>query len=89
MKKLLLLTMFAILSAISVMAQQSGGNTIDPNDPRLVVWQKDGTQVMFHLNESPKITFEGESVKVESTETVSYDFKSQIPASVKDLQGTE
>lgn len=76
MKKLLLLTMFAILSAISVTAQQSGGNTIDLNDPRLVVWQKDGTQVMFHLNESPKITFEGESVKVESTETVSYDFKS-------------
>lgn len=76
MKKLLLLAIVAILFTVSARAQQADVNTVDSSDPCLVIWQKNGTYVMCHLNKNPKITFDSESVKVESTETATYDFKS-------------
>ena len=75
MKRLLLLVMSAILVTIGVRAQQTGGDSGNSADSSLVVCLKDGSQATFHLSENPKITFDGESVKVGSTKTVMYDFK--------------
>ena len=74
MKRLLLLTMFAILSAISVMAQQSGANTGNPADSSLVVCLKDGSQKTFLLSQSPKMTFDGDNVTIEASATQKYAF---------------
>lgn len=74
MKKLLLLAMFAILSAISVKAQQKGDISVSPDDPGLVVCLKDGSQKIFLLSQSPKITFDGENVTIEASMTQKYAF---------------
>lgn len=76
MKRLLLLVMSAILVTIGVRAQQMGGDSGNSADSSLVVCLKDGSQKTFLLSQSPKITFEGESVIVETTEKVTYDFMS-------------
>ena len=71
MKRLLLLAMSAILLTVCVKAQQTG-NSGNPADSSLVVCLKDGTQKTFLLKQSPKITFEGENVIVETTEKLTY-----------------
>lgn len=75
MKKFLILAMCTILSAMSVRAQQTTSGLAQSKDSCLVVWLKNGTQATYLLNKSPKITFDGESVIVESSETVKYGFK--------------
>ena len=42
----------------------------------LVVWQKDGTVVLFNLGEKPRVTYSGDNVIVKSSSTVEYEFQS-------------
>lgn len=50
----------------------NGGTTI----PYLAVWHKDGTKVMFKLDEEPKIRYRGDQVTIEGATTVEYTFQS-------------
>ncbi len=75
MKKFLFLTVSAILLAVGAAAQQSDGNKVNPADSCLIVWHKDSSQVAFQLKECPKMTFDGDSVKVKSTKTSAFAFR--------------
>ncbi len=70
MKKILLLLMMAVVSTLSVCAQE-----VNPSDgTSLIVWHKDGTQIILNLSEKPKISYVGETVKIESTELIEFEF---------------
>lgn len=75
MKKILLLAMFAVMFALGMNAQQTGNDSGQPNDSCLVVWHKNGTQVLFNLKEKPEITYEGDSVVITSPKTMKFHFK--------------
>ncbi|MBR1547127.1 MAG: hypothetical protein IJ637_00155 [Prevotella sp.] len=69
MKKLL--TLFFCLFSLTVAAQDDA-----TADSCLVVWHKDGSQLKFSLGESPKITYVGDSVVVETAAgAVTYAFQ--------------
>ena len=42
----------------------------------LIIWQKDGSAVVFNLTEKPKITYVGDKVIVKSSTTLGFDFQS-------------
>lgn len=48
----------------------------DESSLSLVVWQKDGSKVVFNLADAPKITYEEEKVIIQSSSIVEYDFQS-------------
>ena len=48
----------------------------DTMEPCLVLWQKDGSKIIFRLAEKPKITYHGEIVTIETATTVEYEFQS-------------
>lgn len=69
MKKILLLLM-AISSTASILAQE-----VNPSDDTsLIVWHKDGTQIILNLSEKPKISYVGETVVIESSERIELEF---------------
>ena len=76
MKRKIIFFFFAIafLSAKSIIAQQADDDPIS-EEPCLVVWQKDGSQVLFRLAEEPKITIEGDTVVIGSLTIVKYAFQ--------------
>ncbi len=75
MNKLLFLVLLALMSTPCLLAQQAGGDTPSPDNPSLVVWQKDGSKVLFNLGERPKITYEGDTVAIAAATTVRYAFQ--------------
>ena len=71
MKKILVLLMMAVVSTLSMFAQD-----VNPSDgTSLIVWHKDGTQIILNLSEKPKISYVGDIVKIESSTTVEYQFQ--------------
>lgn len=44
-------------------------------DPSLIIWHKDGSKVILNLEEKPKISYVGENVVIESSETIECKFK--------------
>ena len=76
MKRKILFLFFAIafMSAKNIIAQQADDDLMS-EEPCLVVWQKDGSQVLFRLAEEPKITIEGDTVVIGSLTTVKYAFQ--------------
>lgn len=86
MKKLLLFTLFLLSSSMVALAQSddtpNGQATNGQRAPgfieyawNLVVWHKDGSKVMFLLDNMPRIIHEGEKVIVKSSSTVEYDYQ--------------
>lgn len=75
LKYVSILAIFAILSVVSTRAQQTDGSSKQSSDSCLIIWHKNGSQVMLKLNESPKIEYVGDSVFVKSSETLKYGFK--------------
>lgn len=62
---------------LGVMVAMAFANPNDDHDiTHLVVWHKDGSKVLFSLVETPKITYEGEKVVIESSSSVEYEFQS-------------
>lgn len=55
----------------------------------LVVWQKDGTVVLFNLGEKPRVTYSGDNVIIKSSSTVEYEFQSikKMSYSTEDIDG--
>ncbi len=75
MKKLLLLAMLAIVLVVSARAQQQGSVAEQSKDSCLVVWLKNGSQEKVKLDLTPNITYVGDSVMIETTETLKFAFK--------------
>lgn len=75
LKYISILAIFAILSVVSTRAQQTDGSSKQSPDSCLIIWHKNGSQVMLKLNGSPKIEYIGDSVIVKSSETLKYGFK--------------
>ncbi len=75
----MLLASMSLARANGIAALQTPENQPDPqpvgNTWNLVVWHKDGSKVQFALEDTPKITYEGEKVVVSSSSTVEYDFQ--------------
>lgn len=70
MKKILVLLMMAVVSTLSMFAQD-----VNPSDgTSLIVWHKDGTQIILNLSEKPKISYVGDIVKIESSERIELEF---------------
>ena len=44
-------------------------------EPYLVVWHKDGSKIMFNLNEKPKVTYLGDNVTINGATTVECAFQ--------------
>ena len=55
----------------------------------LVMWHKDGSIVLFNLDEMPKIIYSGDSVIVKSSSIVEYEFQSikKMTYSLEDPEG--
>ena len=47
----------------------------DTTEPCLEVWHKDGSKIMFSLDEYPKVTYLGDMVTIEAATTVEYEFQ--------------
>jgi len=75
MRKCLLLYISWICMIAMTFAYPSEANP-DETNLCLVVWQKDGSKVVFDLKEKPKITYEEEKVVITSSSIVEYDFRS-------------
>ena len=75
LKYVSILAIFVILSVVSTKAQQTGGSSEQSSDSCLIIWHKNGSQVMLKLNKSPKIEYVGDSVFVKSSKTLKYGFK--------------
>ena len=77
MKRFLLLLMMLPIVAVAWADDVSTGedNLAAAADSCLVVWHKDGTQVLFDLDERPKITYVGDSVFIGTASTVAYEFQ--------------
>ena len=78
MKKLTFLFITLLLTtmswAVQTNAEDDDGTSL-PSDSCLVVWHKDGSKVSFNLNETPKITYSGDKVIIQSSTAVEYDFR--------------
>lgn len=73
MKRIILSFVVALLASTSLWAQQE--ESVSPTDSCLMVWHKDGSKVLFDLDESPKITYIGDSVVIESAATIKFAFQ--------------
>ena len=47
----------------------------DTTEPCLEVWHKDGSKIMFNLNEKPKVTYLGDNVTINGATTVECAFQ--------------
>ena len=63
MKQKLLISLFALLTAVTAWAD---------TQQRLIVWQKNGQKVSFDLAEEPETTFENGKLVIKTTRTTVY-----------------
>ena len=68
--------MIALLTNTCIWARLAEEPFTPPARSCLFVWHKDGSTVIFDLDELPKITYEGDSVVIESSTTVKYSCQS-------------
>ncbi|MBR5687709.1 MAG: hypothetical protein IKX36_07105 [Prevotella sp.] len=100
MKKQLFFTFILLFSSMVALAQsddiQNGQAIESRRTPgvieyawNLVVWHKDGSKVMFLLDEVPHIIHEGERVIVKSSSTVEYDYQAikKMTYSLEEMTG--
>lgn len=94
------LILILLLSSLASWAQSPGGqNGLAVESQRapgfieyawqLVVWQKDGSKVLFSLDSTPTIKHDGEKVIIQSKSTVEYDFQAikKMTYSLEEVDG--
>lgn len=70
MKKFLLSVSIAVTSCMAMMSFAP-----PEEESYLTIWHKDGSKVILNLAEAPKISYVGDSVVIESSTIVEYEFK--------------